>query len=191
MVRSVTNFEITVDVREEAGCQWALEGISYNKDQPISNMPRVADKLKDLDGGHNKFLEHIYIWVVVKAPRYWWQEADTYRHASKNSESTMHTIFNNALTVHNFECGNIHPEALLHCNRLLETGNHSLLKRYLPEGFLQKRMWVFNYKTLRGMIINRKNHRLPHWPYFITEMYKQLENPELLPFPDYCKTRDE
>lgn len=45
------------------------------------------------DGGHNKFLESIQLWLDVDAPRFWWSEADTYRVGStKQSQSTIHTL---------------------------------------------------------------------------------------------------
>ena len=36
------------------------------------------------------------------------------------------------------------------------------IKKRLPEGFLQTRMWCMNYKTLRNVILQRRSHRLPH-----------------------------
>ena len=83
---------IIVNKLEEAGYQSALFGLSLNKNQPLENMPDVAKKLCNKSGGHNKFLESIIIWLDVTAPRYWWQDADTYRLSTKQSQSTNHTI---------------------------------------------------------------------------------------------------
>jgi len=47
---------------------------------------------------------------------------------------------------------------------------------------MQKRMWNMNYKTLRNIILQRKNHRLPHWQTFIKSIEEQIDYPELLPF---------
>lgn len=131
--------------------------------------------------GHNKFLEHIIIWLEVNAPRYWWQEADTFRLSSKSSQSTMHTILNNELTSNNFECADIIGIDINYLNHLLENGELVNLKRKLPEGFMQKRMWMLSYKTLRNIIIQRSNHRLPHWQAFISKVSAQIMHPELLP----------
>ena len=175
------SFEIDVNVVEEAGYHSAMLGISFNKDQPLENMPAVANKLAPNDGGHNKFLEQIMIWMVVCAPRYWWQEADTFRLSSKSSQSTMHTILRNQLGYMNFECNDVEGVNMKYLNLLLSQGELVMLKRKLPEGFMQKRMWMVSYKTLRNIILQRKNHRLPHWRRFIESVLGQVQHPELLP----------
>jgi len=68
---------------EEAGYESAIKGLSLNKNQTQSHSKKVAQILCDKDFGHNKFLESIYIWLDVTAPRYWWSEADTYRLTTK------------------------------------------------------------------------------------------------------------
>lgn len=166
---------------EEGGFNPAMEGLSYNKDQPIEKMPELGKKLAFKDGGHNKFLEHLILWLRVVAPRYLWQEMDTFRLSSKNSQSTMHTILNNELTKDLFEMEDITDEYLKELNGYLQQKRLVKLKRKLPEGFLQKRMWVMSYKTLRNLIMQRKTHRLPHWRFFIKEVLQQVEHPEFLP----------
>lgn len=37
------------------------------------------------------------------------------------------------------------------------------LKMHLPESFLQKATYSFNYKTAMHMYFDRKNHRMPEW----------------------------
>jgi len=175
-------FSLTVTKTEEAGYKSALIGLSYNKNQPIENMPELALKLSTHDHGHNKFLEQIYLWIEVTAPRYWWQEGDTYRLSTKNSQSTMHTILKDELNATNFECEDIGGIDINYLNNLLSNKELVLLKRKLPEGFMQKRMWTMNYKCLRNIIIQRQSHRLPHWPSFINQLKSQVDHPELLPF---------
>ena len=175
------NFELDVKVIEEAGFNSAMIGISFNKDQTLLNMPRVAGKLAPKDFGHNKFLEQIIIWMVVRAPRYVWQEMDTFRLSSKSSQSTMHTILKNELQPNNFECEDIDADYLTKLNEILNLGDLVKLKRMLTEGFMQKRMWMMSYKTLRNLIIQRRKHRLPHWQEFIKSVLSQVKNSELLP----------
>lgn len=77
-------------------------GMSYNdlmkdymfgKNEKIIRIIKTAHKLAGKDGGHNKFLESIQLWLDINAPRYWWSEFDTYRvGTSKQSASTMHTL---------------------------------------------------------------------------------------------------
>ncbi len=174
--------ELTVKILGQFGYEQAMIGLSYNKDQTPERMQSVAVSLSTKDGGHNKFLEHIFVWIEVRAPRYWWQEADTFRLSSKNSQSTMHTILKNELVPGNFECQDIQSAQLLHCNELLRARELVRLKRAVPEGFMQKRMWNMNYKTLRNIILQRKNHRLPHWQTFIGSIKDQINYPVLLPF---------
>jgi len=80
-----------IQVLEESGLSHALLGLSLNKNQPLDNMLTLSDKLASKDGGHNKFLESIAVWLDITAPRYWWSQLDTYRAGvTKQSESTMH-----------------------------------------------------------------------------------------------------
>ena len=188
--------DITIEVKvtEESGYESALSGLALNKKQ-TKEMKQVADKLAKMDGGHNKFLESIIVWLEIKAPRYWWAEADTYRLTSKQSESTMHTLLRELerdngdgerfqkyfestcswRTVENYiNLWREHGKFMEMPDKLI------FMKANLPEAFLQKRMWRLDYKTLRNIIQQRKNHRLPHWEIFISEVLKQVEYPEFL-----------
>ena len=40
------------------------------------------------------------------------------------------------------------------------------IKEILPETFMQKRIWMFSYQTLRRIYFQRKDHRLPQWRKF-------------------------
>jgi len=172
--------KVEVKKLNECGYQEALYGISLNKNQPIENMGPVAHKLCNKDGGHNKFLEHIVVWLEIKAPRFIWQEFDTYRiGVSKSSESTMHTILKRPLTQDDFDIP-IGFWRLRRLNSLIKKQKFLELKNELPEGFLQRRMVVLNYKVLRNIISQRKNHRLPHWKMMIEQILNQLDHPELL-----------
>ena len=171
---------------EEAGYESALFGLSLNKNKNPDEMISVARKLCDKDYGHNKFLESIMVWLSVTAPRYWWQEADTYRMSTKQSESTMHTL------IKSFQGNFLHSDINKHFESDLDFGtidkiieyvtDNKLteLKSILPEGFIQKRMWCMSYKTLRNIIIQRYTHRLPHLKLFCDSVLVQVDHPELL-----------
>ena len=188
---------LTVIKTEEAGYMSAMRGLALSKKQPLKNMPKLALKLAFMDGGHNKFLESMLLWLEVRAPRYWWQEADTFRLASKQSESTMHTLINE---IKNFEIGELSlqgPKALYlrqnfevgsvcndQFNALIQhakDGDLVLCKANLPEGFLQTRLWRFDYKCMRNIILQRRTHKLPHWKLFIKGVLKQCDYPQFLP----------
>ena len=184
--------KIYTTVLEDAGYEEAVLGLGLSYRTPFTRSKEIAKELAFKDGGHNKFLESIYLWMLVKAPRYWWQEADTYRISTKQSESTMHTLVKDLKLCEsiedliqwvqdNFE----YPE---HFNedqmktlwKFAKEDRVEELKSMLPEGFLQARMWVMSYKTMRNIILQRKNHRLPHWQIFIKDVLNQCDKPELL-----------
>lgn len=184
---------IHVVVKNESGYDQAIEGLSYNKLQPLEKMPRVLEKLAPLGLGHNKCLRMIQIWIELRASRFFWQEWDTYKvGTTASSESTMHTIHKRLLTPDDFEDCDIDAIILDNLNaRITGLQNATTpenrkrakikVKRALPEGFLQKRMVNLNYEVVRNMILQRKNHELPHWQEFILGVLSQLEHPELLP----------
>jgi len=171
---------VRTSILREAGYEEALLGLSLSYGQDPEKMSAVAWRLCDKDGGHNKFLESIVVWLDITAPRYWWQEFDTYRiGVTKQSSSTIHTLTRRALSQADFE----HPvasAALEHLNLLIAEGQLEEAKWNLPESFLQRRIVCTNYKTLRNMMLQRWNHRLPEWHVFIKAL-GALEHRELLP----------
>ncbi|MDD5053482.1 MAG: hypothetical protein PHO27_12175 [Sulfuricurvum sp.] len=173
-----------VEILEEAGFDSAMFGLSLSKQQSVWRIQEVSHKLYSKDFGHNKFLEHIEVWLKVTAPRFWWQEADTYRLCSKQSDSTMHTIHKALLTQENFEYP-IFPTTLAKLNMAIaaygadkSVENLLTVKNNLPEGFLSTREWKMSYKELRNIISQRITHRLPQWLYFCQEIQKQIKHPE-------------
>lgn len=190
---------------DESGYWAALYGLSLSfKPESVpfyswwdldkkAQMHNLAYNQAQKEGGHNKFLESIITWYSIKAPRGWWQEYDTYRLETKNSASTMHTIQKEELTELDFEEGT-DPSVISNFNKLLakHTNNFTNTKRLsgesleiikwnLPEGFLQTRQVRISYKTLRNMILQRGTHRLPQWKIFIDEIYRTVDEPQLLP----------
>ena len=94
---------------------------------------------------HAKILRGVCVWAEINAPRYWWQEMDRYSVGAccLSSNSTMH------------QQGKGLAE-----DELVE------MKENLPEGTMQKRVWMFSYQTLRRIYFQRRNHRLPQWRMF-------------------------
>ena len=175
-----------VKVLREAGYEVALlgMGLSYGVTDTI-RLENIANKLAPKDGGHNKFLESMVVWVAINAPRYWWAEADTYRvGTTKQSESTIHTICRTFLSQENFEY-NIFPDTITNLNITIKKYNDEedvekkkhyfkIIKNNLPEGYIQGRVVCTNYKVIKNMCEQRKNHKLEEWSFFIKEMQKQL-----------------
>lgn len=185
-----------VQVLDEHGYEMAVRGMSYSfglhkrpELDPGEIEARRSDRALKLahrvqgnkyPGGENKFLESIVLWIDVLAPRYWWQEADTYRvGSSKQSESTMHTILHRALEQSDF-VEDIHPHFLDLINERIAEKDFRWVKRHLPESFLQLRLWCINYKTLQNIWYQRHNHRLPEWHVFLDTVLAQIKHPELI-----------
>ena len=178
-------------VLNETGYEESAFGfsLSYNstKDRAKELFPKFAFK----QGGENKFLESIYIWLYIKAPRFWWQEFDTYRVGiTKQSGSTMHTLTKSLLTQSNFEY-RLPENTLITLNQLIEKYNETentqskkalllIIKNTLPEGFLQERVVCLNYKTLQNMYNQRKNHKLPQWQMFFDYLLDNIQHPEFI-----------
>lgn len=175
----------------EYGYEEAALGFSLSYNTSIERTKQILPKYAFGIPGESKFLESIQLWFDVTAPRFWWQEADTYRvGSSKQSESTMHTICKNALDYEDFE----YPidDYLIHIlNKLISSYKNEpdklkrlflfqQIKNNLPEGFLQRRIWNFNYKTLQNMYNQRRNHRLPQWKVFLDKILETVEHPEFI-----------
>lgn len=182
-----------VKIIEEHGHDSALRGMAYSfKDRAFD--PEVwwpgqreralvrAPKLAPMDGGHNKFLRQIQLWVDIEAPRCWWSEFDTYKVGTvANSESSMHTLAKRPPTIFDFEDGTASSVvdafiAVWHTSK----ADITALKMNLPEGFLQRRMVTMNYANLRNIIAQRTGHRLKVWHTFIDLIMAQVEHPEYL-----------
>ena len=94
---------------------------------------------------HAKVLRGVVVWCEINAPLYFWKEADTYRVGAErlSSESSMH----------------IEGKGLSE-DELVE------MQENMPNGHMQKRVWMFSYQTLRRIYYQRFNHRLPQWRMF-------------------------
>lgn len=182
---------MNVQVIEEAGYDEAILGFSLSYNTKLERVKEILPKYAFGIPGEGKFLESMIIYLDVTAPRFWWQEADTYRvGTTKQSESTMHTITKCNLIQDDFE----YPIPF----RWLEDLNHLIylyktvtdveekkkiflqIKNNLPEGFLQRRIWMISYKTLQNIYNQRYNHRLPQWKEFLDSVLSQIKHPEFI-----------
>ena len=96
---------------------------------------------------HAKVVRGINVWAKITAPVFFWAEAECYRagHERLASESTMH-IDCRGLTGHELQ------EA----------------KAAIPMGKELTKVDMFSYQTLRRIVVQRHNHRLPEWHQFIS-----------------------
>lgn len=184
-----------VDVLKVDGIKEALlgMGLSYGltSDKNIIDMEdaklagrltKICEKCARRGNGEDKFLRMIQIWADITAPRFWWAEFDTYKVGTVAlSESTMHTLGKRPLEQEDFE-GEL-PIELIDWLNTYVCADYSVetKKRFLPEGFLQRRIVNFSYAAFANMIRQRRNHRLPQWHYFLNKIYYGLPMQEFLP----------
>jgi hypothetical protein len=169
-----------VQIMREAGYEEAALGLALSFEKEAATMASVMERLAPRDGGHNKFLESIVLWMDIVAPRHFWQQFDTYRvGTTKQSGSTMHTLVKRPLTNADFESP-LPAQTLARLNELVGARDLITLKNELPEGFLQRRVVCTNYKVLRNMISQRRTHRSPVWQVFCGLVVAQAAHPEFL-----------
>lgn len=169
-----------VQILRESGYGEAMLGLSLSYGIGTTKACEVSKKLYNKDGGHNKFLEQIQVWMDITAARYWWQQFDTYRVGmSKQSGSTMHTLMKRDLTQEDFESP-IRESTLKYLNTLINIKNFDQLKVELPEGFLQRRIVCCSYKSLRAMISQRQHHKLREWHQLIETIFDQAAEDQFL-----------
>ena len=145
----------------------------------------LSDRLAKSGGSHSKHLRLIQVWAEIWAPRYWWQEFDTYRHGVERlSTSTMHTLNSRPLTRDDFEWDGPYEDLerlMADLNDLIDEYNAARaagtaldvelafrqLKQSLPECFIQRRTVMMSYQALRHMRVDRTGHRLREWRKFL------------------------
>ena len=176
----------------EAGFKEALFGLSlsyrtltpleingtkryFDDDQHFLKLCKIAETLAFKQGGHNKFLESMQVWLLIRGSLSFWKQFDTYRvGTTKQSESTMHTLRKRALTENDFTKETFCIPTI--------TQNFSIdeMRDSLPSGFLECRVVNTNYKTLQNIIHQRKNHKSKKWNTFIEMLLQQIQHPEFL-----------
>lgn len=184
---------ITAKVLNECGYNEAMLGmsLSYYREgddlmewwtpEKFAKAEKRARALAFKGGGHNKFLASIFVWAIIRAPRGWWQEYDTYKvTTTANSSSTMHTLSKQPLTMDNFAEETEQSQIDLMNKLIAENADIVTLKMNLPEGFLQTRQVCINYMTLQNIIRQRKGHRLKFWNQVIQQIISQVQHPDLI-----------
>ena len=139
----------------------------------------------------SKFLRQIFISMDITAPLGFWKELDTYKVGTvANSCSTMHTLDKKPITKDMFSFDTAEewpneywndewpddldsnlPDEIINTlewlrKRYKETKN-KVYWRYmmdlLPDGFMQKRTYTFNYQVARAIYFARRNHKKKEW----------------------------
>ena len=190
-----------IELLEESGYHNALLGMSlsyYDHKDPIGDWwnsekfaraERRAKTLAHNQGGHNKFLESISVTLFIQASRSFWSEFDTYRvGTTKQSASTMHTLDKRLTDIGDYEVGTSYTtvDAFNFCLVQYKDPESEYykditrLKNNLPEGWLQERVVVTNYKVIQNIYNQRHNHRLKYWKQFCEFLIANIEHPEFI-----------
>lgn len=134
----------------------------------------------DIEGGHDQFLSGIRVAFDLTCTNKMWVEAERYRFLSfVSSQSTMHRITKFDLDKQYIKYTDsrvveIMKEKIDFYNKLQETNASPevLAEKYLeilytnPAGFELTARLTTDYRCLRNIYRQRKNHRLPEWREF-------------------------
>ena len=143
---------------------------------------------------HAKYRRMIVVYADVTAPRYWWNEYDTYKVGTvANSCSTMHKIADKKFTPEDFSTEHLVGKSFAALKNTLDVMNlereHYLATKdkdcwwqmiqLLPQSYNQKRTIMLNYEVLANIYRQRKVHKLDEWRDFC-KWIEQLPYSELI-----------
>lgn len=143
----------------------------------------LSVRLQQAGPEHCKHLRMIFVWADITAPRYWWNEYDTYRAGvEKVSCSTMHKLMARPLTEDDFEHDSVNNDFLDYVIESLNTSMEAWrfehdpetkkeiwrsIIQALPQSYLQKRTVCMSYAAIRNIVKQREGHKLIEWKQFI------------------------
>ena len=161
----------------------AIQNGCHDEDIKLINiyekLHKRAEILAHKQGGHNKFLESMIVYLDIDAPRYFWQQFDTYRVGmTKQSESTMHRKEGTLYKFEDFEHG-INIELLNTINSIVPYTPKHELRDWIPESLLQRRIVCTNYKVIQNIVSQRHDHKLKQWHTFCDAM-RNLEHSKFI-----------
>lgn len=181
MVASGNSFRTTIRAKEELN------------DKDIIRCQKLGSVA--VGSGHDAFLNGITVIADFTAPLYWWKQAQRYHWFEfVSSQSTMHCVTKFKLEERctkdvDERIINIIQEKIDNYNKVSETlkTNPNQPEEYkklheqnwfeiiasLPCGFCLSATMTTNYRQLKTMCQQRKNHHLPEWKTFI-EWCKKL-----------------
>lgn len=189
--KDIQGFESAIRGMRNPMDSWSMSDSKWlYHDDDSKLVYKIGERDKDLSirlqksgPEHCKHLRMIYVWVDITAPRYWWNEFDTYRAGvEKVSCSTMHKLMARKLTMSDFEIDDknstgfkIHVEYLNSLmDMYLKTEDAEEKKKVwrhiiqcLPQSYLQKRTVCMSYAALRNIVRQREGHKLAEWKQFI------------------------
>ena len=192
-INDVQGFSQAIEAMRNPMDSWRMSDSEWDFDEPCelgTGRYIIGEKDKDLSirlqkagPEHCKHLRMIFVWAEITAPRYWWQEFDTYRNGvEKVSCSTMHKLMARPLTMDDFEHDCMNNEYLkymidsingsMEAYRMCQDVDHKNeiwrgIIQALPQSYLQKRTVCMSYAALRNIVRQREGHKLVEWFWFI------------------------
>lgn len=162
---------------------WSKSDSDFKNNNLGENDLKLAKQLVKAGQEHRKFMRQIFVSMDITAPRYWWEQASTYKvGVTMNSCSTMHKLTSKPIEMSDFshEDHDIKDEGISYNDLLITVvGDCEMLrKKYLktkdkkywdmliwllPQSYNQKRTVTMNYEVLYQMYHQRKNHKLKEW----------------------------
>lgn len=152
---------------------------TYSCDENITD---TIKRLASASGGHDQFLTGIIVSFDLTCSNKMWVEAERYRFLSfVSSQSTMHRItkFNIKEQYNDYvdpRIVEIMVEKINDYNSLIKThgavNDEEVKRKYLeilysnPAGFELTARLTTNYRCLKNVYFQRRNHRLPEWREF-------------------------
>ncbi len=155
-----------------------IEHVILDKD--LTRCHKLVEATKTGNGAHAQFLTGIRVNFDLTCSNKMWVEAERYRFLEfVSSQSTMHRItkfdleeqYNKYVDKRVIE---IMKDKVAEYNSLIskDTDQEILKQKYLeilytnPAGFCLTARMATNYRCLRNIYIQRKDHRLPEWREF-------------------------
>ena len=157
----------------------------------------LAQRLVGAGSPHDKWLRQCFVSTDITASLAVWKQMDQYRiGVTTDSESTMHCLSKNPITMDMFDQTDYNPHLIVYEGHTYKMDDlvedlwddliHDLetlrqrynetkdirywqeLVRMLPESFLQKRHWTANYAVVRNIYMQRCKtpHKLGEWRAF-------------------------
>ena len=152
--------------------------MSVNTDSCGDDITETICKLAKSSGGHDQFLTGILVSFDLTCTNKMWVEAERYRFLSfVSSQSTMHRItkFNVDEQYNEYvdpRIVQIIKKKISEYNTLIQNHDENAKEKYLeilysnPAGFELTARLTTNYRCLKNIYFQRKNHRLPEWREF-------------------------
>lgn len=123
-----------------------------------------------IGSGHDTWLKGVIVQMDIKAPQYWWQQAQRYGHLNfVSSQSKMHKLkeMNVEDSVSEMvDMASIDAFELVKQDYNSGTIDFETLVANLPMGFVLTARMTTNFLQLKTILQQRENHKLNEWKEF-------------------------